>query len=54
MSFRYIVKFAQIKTHLQIQCNIGKIMLIKIIVAVIDILISKMNIQPRNRKPHSH
>ena len=22
--FRYIVKFAQIKTHFQIQCNIGK------------------------------
>ena len=34
-----IVKFAQIKTHLQIQCNIGKVMLIKIIV-VIDILSS--------------
>ena len=30
--FRYIVKFAQIKTHFQIQCNIGKVMLIKIIV----------------------
>ena len=30
--FRYIVKFAQIQTHLQIQCNIGKVMLIKIIV----------------------
>ena len=36
MSFRYllIVKFAQIKTHLQIQCNIGKVMLIKIIVII--------------------
>ena len=34
-----IVKFVQIKTHLQIQCNIGKIMLIKIIV-VTDILSS--------------
>ena len=29
-----IVKFAQIKTHLQIQCNIGKVMLIKIIVII--------------------
>ena len=54
MSFRYIVKFAQIKTHLQIQFNIGKIMLI-IIIVVIDILSSKMNIfHPRKMKLHSH
>ena len=32
--FRYIVKFVQIKTHFQLQCNIGKIMLIKIIVII--------------------
>ena len=30
--YRYIVKFARIKTYLQIQRNIGKIMLIKIMI----------------------
>ena len=30
--YRYIVKFARIKTYLQIHHNIGKIMLIKIMI----------------------
>ena len=37
--YKYIVKFARIKTYLQIQRNIGKIMLIKIMI-VTDILFS--------------